>query len=162
MDNNDRELTEFCEETYPKVKSHMYQKFNNQADAEDALQKVYLTFWRQKHKIGDNLTKEALLWGTVKFVPAHEYRAMGRFKSRQEAWTHGETGTCSDAFGVDEMLLIETIPVKDRAVCIAHFCYGLTGAEIADALGVHSTTVYRALARGREFLVQTLAVSAKP
>ena len=126
------------------------------ADADDALQEVFLVVYRRIADYEDRGFMRAWLFSISRQVSSHYHRGVKRTEERHRGLV--PSGTASDA---EELVarreaeqivngFLEELQEPQRSVFYLSDIEGLTAPEIAAALGVNLNTVYGRLRQARK------------
>jgi RNA polymerase sigma-70 factor (ECF subfamily) len=115
--------------------------------AEDAVQQTFLTAWRELRRLRDDDRLEAWLYRLLVNACFAELRHTRRWQPGLRLITDPETGPSTDDAQVSVALRDELerafrrLSGEQRAVLAMHHYLGLSGAEIAETLGLSAGTV---------------------
>jgi RNA polymerase sigma-70 factor, ECF subfamily len=124
--------------------------------AEDAVQQAFLTAWRELRTLRDAHRLEAWLYRLLVNACFAEIRHTRRWQPGLRVITDPEIGPSTDDTQVSVALRDELerafrrLSAEQRAVLAMHHYLGLSGAEIADALGISAGTVRSRLHYARQ------------
>jgi RNA polymerase sigma-70 factor, ECF subfamily len=124
--------------------------------AEDAVQQTFLTAWRELRRLRDDDRLEAWLYRLLVNACFAELRHTRRWQPGLRVITDPETGPSTDDAQVSVALRDELerafrrLSGEQRAVLAMHHFLGLSGAEIAETLGLSPGTVRSRLHYARQ------------
>jgi RNA polymerase sigma-70 factor (ECF subfamily) len=124
--------------------------------AEDAVQQTFLTAWRELRRLRDDDRLEAWLYRLLVNACFAELRHTRRWQPGLRVITDPETGPSTDDAQVSVALRDELerafrrLSGEQRAVLAMHHVLGLSGAEIAETLGLSPGTVRSRLHYARQ------------
>jgi RNA polymerase sigma-70 factor (ECF subfamily) len=124
--------------------------------AEDAVQQTFLTAWRELRRLRDDDRLEAWLYRLLVNACFAELRHTRRWQPGLRVITDPETGPSTDDAQVSVALRDELerafrrLSGEQRAVLALHHFLGLSGAEIAETLGLSPGTVRSRLHYARQ------------
>jgi len=129
-------------------------RLSSPADAEDAVQEVYLRLLTAKPRFRDGEHEKAwLIRATLQRASDIRRRSGGRELPLEEA---GQVEARSVGEGSDILSAVQALPQKYSEVIHLYYYEGYTIKEIARLLRLPGPTVGTRLARGREKLKQML------
>ena len=133
-----------------------YRILRDTGRAEDAVQQVFLTAWRELRRLRDDDRIEAWLYRLLVNACFAEARYTRRWQPGLRLITDPDFGPPSDDIQAsvahrDELeRAFRWLSAEQRAVLVMHHYLGLSGAEIADALGLSPGTVRSRLHYARQ------------
>lgn len=133
-----------------------YRILRDSGRAEDAVQQAFLTAWRQLRQLRDDDRIEAWLYRLLVNACFAEARHTRRWQPGLQLITDPDFGPSSDDIQVSVALRDELerafrrLSAEQRAVLVMHHYLGLSGAEVADALGLSQGTVRSRLHYARQ------------
>ena len=143
-----------------------YRILRDAGRAEDAVQQTLFTAWRELPTLRDDGRLEAWLYRLLVNACYAEIRQVRRWGSGLRVVTV-EVGTEDDAqLGVDRRDELERafqrLSGEQRVVLVLHHYLGLSGAEIATALGLSPGTVRSRLHYARQLMRAAIEADARP
>jgi RNA polymerase sigma-70 factor (ECF subfamily) len=154
----------FFEEYYDRIFRYVLGMVHDSDEAEDLTQDTFLKAYRQRDSLRDAGALVAWLYRIATHITLDHLRQRGR-RSPQESEADLAEVELPDLDGPSVQEAIEqeemsacvqqylaNLPDSYRAVILLHDMHGLTGAEIAETLGVPLATVKIRLHRARKRL----------
>src|SRR5262245_29778947 len=141
-----------------RLYSVAYRILRDAGRAEDAVQQTFLIAWRELPKLRDESRLEAWLYRLLVNTCYSEIRHTRRWQPGLRLVTDQDsipsTGDEQAAIEVRDQLErgFRRLSGEQRAVLVMHHYLGLSGAEIAEALGISAGTVRSRLHYAREQL----------
>ena len=133
---------------------------------DDAVQQTFFLAWRELPGLRDVARFEAWLYRLLINACYAEIRQNKRWQPGLQLVTEAGQTVDDAQLGVarrDELeRAFNRLPVEQRAVLVLHDYLGLSGAEIAEALGLSSGTVRSRLHRGRQQMRAAIEADARP
>ena len=139
-----------------RLYSVAYRILRDTGRAEDAVQQAFLTAWRELRHLRDDDRIEAWLYRLLVNACFAEVRHTRRWQPGLRLITDPDIGPSTDdtQFGValrDELeRAFRRLSGEQRAVLVMHHYLGLSGAEIAQTLGLSAGTVRSRLHYARQ------------
>jgi RNA polymerase sigma-70 factor, ECF subfamily len=135
--------------------------------AEDAVQQAFLTAWRELRRLRDDDRLEAWLYRLLVNACFAELRHTRRWQPGLRLIADQEIGPTTDDTQVSVALRDELerafrrLSGEQRAVLVMHHYLGLSGAEIAEALGLSAGTVRSRLHYARQQMRAAIEADAR-
>jgi RNA polymerase sigma-70 factor (ECF subfamily) len=139
-----------------RLYSVAYRILRDTSRAEDAVQQTFLTAWRELRRLRDDDRLEAWLYRLLVNACFAEIRHTRRWQPGLRLITDPEIGPATEDTQVSVALRDELerafrrLSGEQRAVLAMHHYLGLTGVEIAQALGLSPGTVRSRLHYARQ------------
>jgi RNA polymerase sigma-70 factor, ECF subfamily len=144
-----------------------YRILRDTGRAEDAVQQAYLVAWRELPRLRDDSRLEAWLYRLL----VHACYAEARHTRRWQPGLRLMTAVDSDPIAEDDHLTVERrdqlerafrrLPADMRSVLVLHHYLGLSGAEIAEAMGIAPGTVRSRLHYARQQMRAALEADSR-
>lgn len=138
------------------------------SSAEDAVQQAFLIAWRELPKLRDESRLEAWLYRLLVNACYAEIRRAGRWQPGLRLVTDLDPDPTTERaqLGVERRDELERgfrrLSGEQRAVLVMHHYLGLSGAEIAEALGISPGTVRSRLHYARQQMRAVLEADSRP
>jgi RNA polymerase sigma-70 factor, ECF subfamily len=151
-----------------RLYSVAYRILRDTSSAEDAVQQTFLTAWRELPKLRDESRLEAWLYRLLVNACYAEIRHTGRWQPGLRLVTDLDADPSSEGaqLGVERRDELERgfrrLSGEQRAVLVMHHYLGLSGAEIAETLGLSPGTVRSRLHYARQLMRAVLEADARP
>lgn len=133
--------------------------------AEDTVQQVYLTAWRELPRLRDSDRVEAWLYRLLVHACYAEVRATKRWEPGLRIVPQGEAAVADETMGVvlrDELERgFRRLSGEQRVVLVLHYYLGMTGEEIGRLLGISAGTVRSRLHHARKVMRGLLEADAR-
>ena len=136
--------------------------------AEDAVQQTFLTAWHELHRLRDDDRLEAWLYRLLVNACYAELRHTRRWQPGLRVMTDPETGPSSEDAQASVALrdqlerAFRRLPGEQRAVLAMHHYLGMSGEEIAEALGLAPGTVRSRLYYARQQMRAAIEADTRP
>ena len=150
-----------------RLYSVAYRILRDASRAEDAVQQTFLTAWRELRRLRDDDRLEAWLYRLLVNACYAEARHTKRWQPGLRLITDADIGPATD----DSQQTVELrdqlerafrrLTAEQRAVLVMHHYVGLSGAEIAEALGISPGTVRSRLHYARQEMRAALEADAR-
>ena len=151
-----------------RLYSVAYRILRDTSSAEDAVQQAFLIAWRELPKLRDESRLEAWLYRLVVNACYAEIRHAGRWQPglRLVGDLDPDPTTERAQLDVERRDELERgfrrLSGEQRAVLVMHHYLGLSGAEIAEALGLSPGTVRSRLHYARQQMRAALEADSRP
>ena len=138
------------------------------SSAEDAVQQAFLTAWRELPELRDESRLEAWLYRVLVNACYAEIRHTGRWQPGLRLVTDLDPDPTTEGtqLGVEQRDELERgfrrLSGEQRAVLVMHHYLGLSGAEIAETLGLSPGTVRSRLHHARRQMRAALEADSRP
>lgn len=139
-----------------RLYSVAYRILRDTGRAEDAVQQTFLTAWRDLRQLRDDDRIQAWLYRLLVNACFAEVRHTRRWQPGLRLVTDLDVGPSTNDTQVDVALRDELerafrrLSAEQRAVLVMHHYLGLSGAEIAETLGLSAGTVRSRLHYGKQ------------
>lgn len=130
------------------------------ADAQDAVQKVFIALWEQRNQLDDSKSLTGYIFSIARYTAYNDFKKLVYHKAAFESITSAE-GTFSDVVK-DELLfneltstlnnIIEQLPPQRRMIFRLNRFYNLTYKAIATQLKITENTVDTQIRRALDFI----------
>jgi RNA polymerase sigma-70 factor, ECF subfamily len=163
----------FFEKHYGRILSYLLSMVRNSAEAEDLTQEAFLRAYREIDSVKDPEAMPAWLYRIATNVAVDRLRQRASLAGRQAGLDPAEIELSDpEALTLEKGLeqremtacvqrFLTDIPDSYRSVILLHDLHGLSGPEIAKALGIALPTVKIRLHRARLRLRATLEAGCK-
>ena len=149
-----------------RLYSVAYRILRDSARAEDAVQQAFMIAWRELPKLRDEARLEAWLYRLLVNACYAEMRHTKRWQPGLRLVSEDEPLVDGAEISVEQRDELERafrrLSREQRAVLVLHHHLGLTGAEIAEVLGVSPGTVRSRLHYARNLMRAAIAADARP
>jgi RNA polymerase sigma-70 factor, ECF subfamily len=151
-----------------RLYSVAYRILRDTSSAEDAVQQAFLIAWRELPKLRDQSRLEGWLYRLLVNACYAEIRHAGRWQPGLRLVTDLDADPNTDGaqLGVDQRDELERafrrLSGEQRAVIVMHHYLGLSGAEIAEALGLSPGTVRSRLHYARQLMRAAIEADSRP
>jgi RNA polymerase sigma-70 factor, ECF subfamily len=151
-----------------RLYSVAYRMLRDAGRAEDAVQQAFLIAWRELPKLRDESRLEAWLYRLLVNACYAEIRHTGRWQPGLRIVTDLDADPSTDGaqLGVDRRDELERafrrLSGEQRAVIVMHHYLGLSGAEIAETLGLSPGTVRSRLHYARQLMRAAIEADSRP
>ncbi|WP_373166234.1 RNA polymerase sigma factor [Agathobaculum sp. Marseille-P7918] len=149
------ELTALYHRNIDAVYRLCYVYLRNHADAEDAVQSVFLRYLQKRPEFHDMSHETAWLLLTAKNCCRDQLRTWWR-RQRVDLDTLPEPTACTDAETRETLHILLSLPEKYRVPLYLHYIEGYPAKELSPLLGCRESTVRTRLQRGRSLMKRQL------
>ena len=150
-----------------RLYSVAYRILRDTSSAEDAVQQAFLIAWRELPKLRDDSRLEAWLYRLLVNACYVEIRHARRWQPGLRLVTDVDADPATDGpqLGVERRDELERafrrLSAEQRAVVVMHHYLGLSGAEIAETLGLSAGTVRSRLHYARQQMRAALEADSR-
>lgn len=151
-----------------RLYSIAYRILRDTGRAEDAVQQVFLTAWRELRRLRDDDRLEAWLYRLLVNACYAEVRHTRRWQPGLRAVTDDDTRSTADDAQLSVALRDEIerafrrLSGEQRAVLVMHHYLGLSGEEIGKVLGISAGTVRSRLHYARQQMRAAIEADSRP
>lgn len=141
-----RSYNRLFERYYVRLCQYVYSLLTNKDDAEDVVQELFLSLWKNRTKIEIRENASAYLYKMAKHLTLNYLRTQNRYTSLPENQEQGSLCYEENFLEADELRLalydcVDRLPERSREVLLLHRIEGLKQKEISEQLTISIKTI---------------------